>query len=91
MRFIYLSILAITLSFTMNTFAEKPKHKIVNVYFMYHTKASTDTLRVVCAEGFMFLTGGTHGVTKERNEGKAIVQMYGEDNKPMTCPKVKPE
>lgn len=77
MRFIYLSILAITLSFTMNTYAEKNPR--VNLYYMYQTQESDTVFRVLCVEGLMFLVGG-------HNNGKAIEQMMSSAEHPMRCP-----
>ena len=79
MKFIYLSILAITLSFTMNTYAQNPK---VNMYIMDKTEKAERYIKVskiLCAEGYMFLTQGN-------NNGKAIVQMRDENGKFMKCP-----
>ena len=93
MRFIYLSILAITLSFTMNTYAEKSNPYIVNMYWMYETEDSTEAFRVLCVEGLMFLTPHMNAQKVFKDEWhvrSALVQMYGENNKPMTCPKLSP-
>jgi hypothetical protein len=80
MRLIYLSILAITLSFSMNTFAENPK---VNMYYMDKTQQTRDfmssNLMIICAEGLMFLQNGVTG-------GLALVQMMSSAEHPMRCP-----
>ena len=82
--------MAITLSFTMNTFAEKPKHKIVSYYWLYSTSDSAIEFRVLCAESVMFLTtymSSEKIMNRQWQERSALVQMYDENNKPMTCPR----
>ena len=80
MRFIYLSILAITLSFTMNTYAENPK---VNMYVMDVTEETEDyfgaNFDIICAEGLMFISAGY-------GDGRALVQMMSSGNHPKYCP-----
>ena len=79
MRFIYLSILAITLSFTMNTFAENPK---VNMYAMDITEETEDyfvtNFKIICVDGLMFISGDGYG--------RALVQMMSSGNHPKYCP-----
>ena len=82
MKLIYLSILTIALSFSMNTFAENPK---VNMYIMDKTEQAKKYVgvpsNVICAEGYMFLSLGW-------GDGKAVVQMLDENGKGMKCPSV---
>ena len=86
MRFIYLSILAITLSFSMNTFAENPK---VNMYVMDVTEETEDyfgaNFSILCVDGLMFINAGYGG------NGRALVQMMSSSEHPMRCPKYKEE
>ena len=91
MRLIYLSILAITLSFSMNTFAgwgDSREKSGINMYYMNKTKQSYDEvstkIQVLCVDGKKFLLDG-------HNNGKAIVQMFSSSEHPMRCPKYKEE
>ena len=78
MRLIYMSMVAIILSFSMNAFAEK-NHR-VNSYRMPHNlDNSYGMIDVICVEGYMFLQGG-------HSNGRALVQMRHENGKFMKCP-----
>ena len=84
MRLIYLSILTIALSFSMNTFAENPK---VNMYFMDRTEQAKhyvkpNRTKVLCVEGYMFLVRG------HPSGGDSVVQMREAVGRMMTCPLV---
>ena len=73
MRLIYLSILAITLSFSMNTFAEK---ETVNIYEIDKHPKSEKLFRVYCIDGIRYLE------TYHKAQFKVLVD---EDNEPLTC------
>ena len=87
MRLIYLSILTIALSFSMNTFAVTKE-----VYMYKMPKAKTPELRshgtsfygdeVYCVQGYMFFSAG-----KSTSQGGiSVVQMREENGKFMKCP-----
>ncbi len=86
MRLIYLSILTIALSFSMNAFAVSKE-----VYMYIMPKAKTPHYEsfdidfygdvVYCVQGYMFFSRHTLPVS-----GVAVVQMRDENGKFMKCP-----